>query len=245
MRGLERQAVLATGHDAAVRPAFHAVLGQPRRQRRRETERDDHHVRFQQRFAALDRHGVLAAVGIGLAQPGLDHGHADHLVIGAGFDRQRLAVEQEAHALLARVGHLARAAGHVGLVAAVGAGDLGRAQPHRAAHAVHAGIAAAEHHHALAVQIGQGDGVLPAGNRPALRIIAADDAAVLHQERQRWQHALQVLAVQAAIGVAVGPGADEHRIVAVQQLLHTDIAADLHAQAELHAHALHRPPICS
>ncbi|KAG1320589.1 hypothetical protein G6F63_014184 [Rhizopus arrhizus] len=32
MRGLERQAVLATGHDAAVRPAFHAVLGQPRRQ---------------------------------------------------------------------------------------------------------------------------------------------------------------------------------------------------------------------
>ncbi|KAG0920140.1 hypothetical protein G6F32_015748 [Rhizopus arrhizus] len=57
-------------------------------------------------------------------------------------------------------------------------------------------------------------------------------------ERQRWQHALQVLAVQAAIGVAVGPGADEHRIVAVQQLLHTDIAADLHAQAELHAHAL-------
>ncbi|KAG0958522.1 hypothetical protein G6F31_012333 [Rhizopus arrhizus] len=202
MRGLERQAVLATGHDAAVRPAFHAVLGQPRRQRRRETERDDHHVRFQQRFAALDRHGVLAAVGIGLAQPGLDHGHADHLVIGAGFDRQRLAVEQEAHALLARVGHLARAAGHVGLVAAVGAGDLGRAQPHRAAHAVHAGIAAAEHHHALAVQIGQGDGVLPAGNRPALRIIAADDAAVLHQERQRWQHALQVLAVQAAIAAA-------------------------------------------
>ena len=71
-----------------------------------------------------------------------------------------------------------------------------------------------------------------------IEVIAANDAAVLHQERQRRQHALQVLAVQAAIGVAVGTGANEHGIVAVQQLLHADIAADLHAEAELHAHAL-------
>lgn len=237
MRGLERQSVLATSHDAAVGLALHAVLGQPRRNGGRETERDDHHVRFQERFAALDRHRVLAAIGIGLAEAGLDHGHADHFVIGTGFNRQRLAVEQETHALLARVGHFARAAGHVRLVAAVGAGHLGRAQAHRAAHAVHAGVAAAEHHHALAVEVGQGDGVFPAGNRPAVRIIATDDAAVLHQERQRRQHALQVLAVEAAIGVAVGAGAQEHRVMRVQQLLQADVTADLHAQAELHAHA--------
>ena len=77
------------------------------------------------------------------------------------FDRQRRAVEQETHAFLARVGDLARGAGHVGLVAAIGAGHLGRAQTDRAAHAVHAGVAAAEHHHALAVQVGQLPWCLP------------------------------------------------------------------------------------
>ena len=234
---MERQTIVAAGDDAPVRTALHALRGQPFRHRGRKTESDDDDVRFQQRFAALDRHGAAAPARIGFAELGLHHLHSDHLFVAIAFDQQRLAVEQETHAFLARVGHFSRGTGHVGLVAAVSAGDLGRAQTDGAAHAVHAGVAAAQHHHALAAHVGQLQGVFPAGDRPAPGIVAADDASGLHQERQCGQHAFQVLSGQSAIGIAVGAGAEEYGVVVAQQFLDLDIAADLHAQMELHAHA--------
>src|SRR5690606_6373473 len=215
-------------------------LRHPLRHGRREAEGDDHHVGLDHRLAALDRHRHAAATRIRLAQLRLDHAHAGDPVLLVGLDAQRLAVEQEAHAFLAGVGHLARRTGHGSLVAAVGTGDAAGAQADGAAHAVHAGVAAAQHHHTTAGQVGQLDVVFPAGDRTALRrgrIGAGDDASVLHQERQRRQHALGVLARQAAIGVAVGAGAEEHGVVFLEQLLHAHIAADLDAKPELDAHA--------
>ena len=141
------------------------------------------------------------------------------------------------HAFLARVRHLAGGAGHVGLVAAVGAGDLRRAEADRRAHAIHAGVAAAEYHHALAAQVGQRERGFPAGDGPAIGRVAADDAAVLHQERQRRQHPRQVLAGQPAIGVAIRAEPEEHRVVVLQQGFDGDVTADLDPQPERHAHA--------
>ena len=237
MAGLVRQPARIAGDDAAIAAPFHPGSLQPARHAGRETEGDDHYVGLDQCLAAGQCLGTAAAIGIGRAECGFDHGHADHLVIGAGLDRQRLAVEQETHAFLARIGDLARRAGHRGLVAAVGAGDPGRTQTDRAAHAVHAGIAAAEHQHALADDIGQGRLVFPAGNRAPGRVSTGDDAAVVDQERQGRYHPLQFLPGQAAVGVAVGAGAGEDRIEIGQQAVDADIAADFHAEAELHAHA--------
>src|SRR5690606_10415950 len=181
MGGLVRQAVVATGDDAAVGGALDAELRHPLRHGRREAEGDDHHVGLDHRLAALDRHRHAAATRIRLAQLRLDHAHAGDPVLLVGLDAQRLAVEQEAHAFLAGVGHLARRTGHGSLVAAVGTGDAAGAQADGAAHAVHAGVAAAQHHHTTAGQVGQLDVVFPAGDRTALRrgrIGAGDDPAV-------------------------------------------------------------------
>ena len=54
------------------------------------------------------------------------------------------ASQTNSHALLLGVRHLAHGARHVGLVAAVEAGDGGRALAHGGAHAVHRGVAAAD-----------------------------------------------------------------------------------------------------
>ena len=180
--------------------------------------------------------GTAAAARVGFAEHGVGHAHAFDAF--AAEQRQRLAVEQELHAFLARIGDLARGAGHVGFVAPVDAAHAGRAQAHRAAHAIHAGVAAAEHDHALAAQVRQRDVVFPAGDRRAVRMQSTDDAAVLHQERQRRQHVGQILAGQAAIGVAVAAQAEEHRIELIEQRFQRDIAADLDAEAERHAHAV-------
>lgn len=218
--GLIGQAARVTGDDAAVVAALHPGVLQPGRQAGREAEGDDHHVRFQQRFTALDGLGIAPAIGIGRAQLGFHHGDADHFVIGAGLDRQRLTVEQKAHAFLAGIGHLTRRAGHGGLVAAVGTGDAGRTETDGTAYAVHAGIATTEYQHALAGQIRQGNLVFPAGDRAPGRVIAGDDAAVVHQEGQGRQYAFEILPGQAAIGVAVGTGADKHGIEFGQQVIH-------------------------
>ena len=242
MAGLVRQAAVAAGLQAAVRLRLHALRCQPVGKLRREPERDDHHVGLDHRFAARDRFRALAAVRVRRAEAGFHHAHAAGLLSVRAVDGERLAIEQELHAFLACIGDFARGAGHVGLIAAIGAGHAGRTHANRAAHAVHAGIAAAQHHHALAGKVRQRQGVFPAGNGAAGGITPGDDAAVLHQERQRRQHALQVLAGQAAIGIAVRTQAQEHRIELREQLFDADVAADLHAEAELHAHVLQHLP---
>src|SRR5690606_36612785 len=116
MRGLVGQALAAADDDEAVLARLDARARQPLGYARREAERDDHHVGLDHRFAAGDRHRRAATLVVRLAEPGLDHAHAAGMAAVLRLDRQRLAVEQEANAFLARVGHLARRAGHVGLV---------------------------------------------------------------------------------------------------------------------------------
>ena len=52
-------------------------------------------------------------------------------------------------------------------------------------------------------------------------------------------HARQVLAGEAALDVAVGAHAEEHRVELGEQRLEGEVAADLDAEPELDAHALH------
>src|SRR5690606_9802688 len=95
-----------------------------------------------------------APARVGGTETRFHHHHAFHAV--AARDRHRLAVEQEADAFLAAVLELAARAGHVLGVAPVRAGDARRALPDRGAVAVHAGVAAAEHHDMLAGEIDPG-----------------------------------------------------------------------------------------
>src|SRR5699024_5339623 len=69
---------------------------------------------------------------------------------GVSGQGQRLAAVGEIHAFFARMRDFADRAGHADFVAPVHAGDFRRAQAHRGAHAIHGGIAAAEHDHAAA-----------------------------------------------------------------------------------------------
>jgi hypothetical protein len=63
------------------------------------------------------------------------------------------ATASQTHAFFLGVDHLARRAGHVLPVAAIQAGDAVRALADGGAHAVHGGVAAADHHHALAAGV--------------------------------------------------------------------------------------------
>ena len=169
-------------------------------------------------------------------RPGFHHAHA----AGAhrALDRQRLPVEQETHAFLARVLHFAARAGHVVLAAAIGAGDLGRAQPQRRAYAVHRGVASAQHQHAFSGQIKR-------------RIVAMRPpqlpARIGHQEGQGRQHARQILPRQPAVhlqgisgpGCALPPGLAAPLHLGVSELPRAHGCADFGDQVGRGIH-LHR-----
>ena len=203
-------------------------MGKPGSGTRTEAERDDHVVSRNDLLAArhLDRH--TAAAGVSRAE----FGRHDFDPLDAAFadDRHRLAVEQELHALFAGIGDLAAAARHIGFVAAVGAGDTGGTLADSAAVAVHRGIAAAEHHHALTIHVVEGLAGL--GQAHVLIDIG-------HQIRERLDHARQGLAGETALHRGVSAHAEEHGVVVVEQLLERDVPANIDTQPELDAHAFH------
>ena len=95
-----------------------------------------------------DRLGRLPAGRVGRAEAHPDRAHAAHPVVAEeGLGRRQ---PDELDALLLGVLHLALRARHVGAVAPVEARDRGRALADRGAHAVHRGVAAADHHDLLA-----------------------------------------------------------------------------------------------
>jgi len=56
-------------------------------------------------------------------------------------------------------------------------------------------------------------------------------------------HAVQLAPVELPVDIGIGTGPDEHRVVVGQQFVELDIAADLHAEMETHAHAFqHHAP---
>ncbi len=64
-----------------------------------------------------------------------------------------MPIPQESNPLLFGVLYFTHGARHVGLIAAVGADHAGGALAHRGAHAVHGGVAAAQHRHPVAAHV--------------------------------------------------------------------------------------------
>ena len=202
-------------------------FAEPRGRVRAEPERDDDAVGGDDLLGPRHVLRFATALGIGRAETGLDHFHAFDLAVTD--DLNRGTIEDEADAFFLGVGNFAARPGHIGLVAAVDAGDAAGLLPHRGAHAVHRGIAAAEHHHALSAQVH----IRMLARLPVLHFVDVAD-----QVRKGFVDAGQILAGEFALHVFIGAHAEEHGVVGFQQLGNRDVAADLGVELELDAHAL-------
>ena len=145
--------------------------------------------------------GMRRPRGPGRSQARLDQLHALHAVRADDFDG--LLVEQKGDALFLAVLVVAPRSRHVVFVAPVGAGDAACALADRRTIAIHAGVAAAEHHHALAAHVDE-------AGRPGVEPQFAIDVG--NQIRQRLVHAGQILAGESAFDVGVGSHAEKHRV---------------------------------
>ena len=191
-----------------------------------ETEGDDHGVGRDDLFRTRNRLGTATATGIRLAETGLDHFHAFHLVLAN--DGDGLAVVEELHAFFLGVLHLFARTGHVLFVTAVGAGHGLGTLTDRGAVAVHGGVTTAEHHDLLALHV---DEIF---SRLLETEVAVD---VGDEEIQGVIHAWQVFTGEAALHVGVSAHAHKHGIVLSQQLVDGHVLADFGVQTELDAHA--------
>src|SRR5690606_23622734 len=135
-----------------------------------------------------------------------------------------------ADAFLAAVLELAARAGHVLGVAPVRAGDARRALPDRGAVAVHAGVAAAEHHDMLAGKIDPG---------PLLAVHAELAVHVGDQVGQRLVNAWQIEPGEVAAHRLVRAHAEEHGVIFLEQALERQVLADTRIEHEADPHALH------
>src|SRR3569623_1727860 len=219
---------------AAALVALDAELGEPRCRIGLEAEGDDDAVGGYDLFRAGHDLRRAAAARVGRAEFGRHHLHALDLVVADELDG--LAIPKKLHAFFLGVGDLALRARHIGLVAAIGAGHARRALADRAAVAVHRGVAAAQHLHALTLLV---DEVTRARQHAELLF------DVRHQVRQRFMHASQVFAGEAALHVRIGAHAQEHRVVFIEQFLERDIFADLGVEHELDAHLLEQLAACA
>ena len=177
--------------------------------------------------AALDLLGRLAAGGVGRAEPHADGaqavgvaGVAEH---GAGGGQPF-----EHHAFLLGVGDLAGRAGHVGAIAAVEAGHRLRALAHGGAHAVHGGVAAADHDDVAA----RGVELAAVIGRDA---VAEADAVRGDQVVERRRDPGRAGARGDQLAGRIDADSDQDRVVAGAQLVQAGVAADLEAEFELDA----------
>src|SRR5690606_18860061 len=224
--GLELETTLGRSDHAALLVGADAEVLEPGRRARTEAEGDHHGIGRQDLLGTGNRLGAATTAGVRLAQAGFHHLDAFHAVLAD--NGHRLAVEQELHAFVLGVLHLAARAGHVPGVAAVGAGHALGALADRGAVAVHGGVATTEHHDLLALHV----------DEVFRRLLVTQVAvAVGHQEIQRGVHAGQVLAGNATLHVGVSAHAHEHGIELFQQLFHGHVTPHLGVQAELDAHA--------
>src|SRR5690606_34033747 len=134
----------------------------------------------------------------------------------------------ELDALFLGVLHLAQRARHVRLVAAIEAVDAGGALADRRAHAVHRGVAAADHDDALALRVQAA--VLVAGHG-----IAQTVAVRRRQIGHRRHDVAEPRARRLDVARLVDAGGDQHGIVLLAQILQGGVAADLEIEMELHA----------
>src|SRR5438046_8781272 len=201
-----------TGVQTCALPIWVEPVGRARQK----AEGDDDRIRRYDPLGTFERLRHAPTARIRLAEPGRHQLHALHL-LGA-HDLDRLSVEEKLDPLLATVLVVPPRAGHVALVAPVGAGHRLRALADRGAVAVHGGVPASEHDDSLAAQADERTG--GAGKRELV-------AAVGDEIGQRLIHARQILAREAALHVAVGPHPEEHRVVSGHEILEGRIATDL------------------
>ena len=148
----------------------------------------------------------------------------------AAFDGHWLAIEQKFDAFLARVFHLTATAGHVVLIAAIGAHNPLGALADRCAYAVHGGVAATQYQHALILEI------------DIWRVLISTVQHMIHvanQVRQCRVHAGQIKTGKVAADILVGTDAGEHGVVVVQQRGQRDITPDLGIQMKTDVHVVH------
>ena len=157
------------------------------------------------------------------------HLHAAHFAVGIHFNTQRLDVELELHALFTRVFHFAFRARHVLFVTTIGTDDVRCILTNGGTHAVHRGITATQHHHAFAFHA---DVRLIGGFAIAHNLLG-----VSNQERQSVVNTWRIFVFQTTAHGLIGPYAQEHGVVVLQQIVELHIAAHFHIQFELNAHA--------
>ena len=199
---------------------------------RGEAEGHNHGIAGNHFFAAGNDFGAAAALCIRLAHLGFHNAQAGHFALGIGLHRHRLgfdghglSVELKSHALFLRVGEFFAAAGHIGGIAAVNASHFGGILAHGSAHAIHGGVAAAEHHHALA------------GHAHEIGAVETEQVlGVADQKRQRRIHALGVFIGNVGFHALISAHAEKHGIVFGGQIIELHIAADFHAELEGDAH---------
>ncbi len=140
-----------------------------------------------------------------------------------------MQVEHELNPLLAGVFHLPLGARHVLLVAAIGADHLGGSLTDGGTHAVHGGIATAQHHHLLA---GEVDVV-------GLCLLEAQQAVGVGDEVGQGIIDARCLFVgKATLHVLVGTDPEEDRIELAEQVGEGDVLAHFGLETKLHAHPL-------
>src|SRR3569832_1881846 len=219
---------------AAALVALDAELGETRRRVGLEAEGDDDAIGRDDLFRAGHDLRRATAARIGRAELGRHYFHAFDLVVADELDG--LAIPKKLHAFFLGVGDLALRARHVSFVAAIGAKNAHHTLADRAAIAIHRGVAAAQHHHALALHV---DEVTRARQHAELLF------DVRHQVRQRFMHAGRGGAGEAARHVRIGAHAQKHRVVFIEQFLERDIFADLGVEHELDAHLLEQLAACA
>ena len=120
-------------------------------------------------------------------------------------------------------------------VAPVQHGHAGGTLARRGPHAVHSGVAAADHHHALA------RGVVPSVVE-AGHVVAQPLAVAGRQVVHRRHDPCQPGAGAADVARLVNAGGDQHGVVPGAQVGEGEGLAQLHAQVELDAALLQQPP---
>src|ERR1700743_1788738 len=212
---------------AAVSVQSDALGMKPCRWIRQESERDDHRIGGNGFFSSRHGLGNAAAFGSRRTQPGFDQLHALHAIDADNF--HRLSVEQEIDALFLAVPVVAPRSRHVGFVAAVSAGHAGGPLANCGSIAIHAGVAAAQHHDALTLHVQE--------VRPITDAQFAID--VRNEIGQRFVNPRQIFTVETAFDVGVGAHAQEYRVELALEFLERDVATDIRVQPELDTHGLH------
>src|SRR4051794_10541246 len=144
-------------------------------------------------------------------------------------DRLGCGEPYELAPLLLGVGALAQRARHVGAVPPVEASDRRRALPYRRADAIHGGIAATHHDHALAPRV---QGSIGKGRHRVAQARAVAGGEVVQRRHDPGQAAARCREVARPVDA----GGDEDRVVALAQLAEARAkAANVAGQMEMHA----------